>query len=80
MLSITRSIPTMELELTNTYSWFLALTVIVWGTVIFSKRERLPNAEFLRISSKPGKAGDASDVQAFLDDSLSAIMKGYKEV
>lgn len=66
----------------------LALLVVLFaGTLVygisqyFFKKERLPNVEFLRISDKPGgKAGDSDDVQAFLDDSLGAIMKGYYHV
>lgn len=43
-------------------------------------KPRLPNVPFLRISNKPGVPGDASDVQAFLADSASAMLKGYNEV
>jgi hypothetical protein len=67
-------------------SGFIALRVILLTAVAltairyFHKKERLPDVEFLRASNKPGKAGGAEDVQAFLSDSLGAIMKGYNEV
>ncbi|ETS83215.1 hypothetical protein PFICI_05091 [Pestalotiopsis fici W106-1] len=54
--------------------------LIIGAGVLLPKSVRLPDVEFLRISNKPGgKAGDADDIQAFLSDSLSAIMKGYNE-
>lgn len=71
---------TMELETGSTYAWVLALAIITWSAYAFSRKERLPRVEFLRLNEGPGKAGDAKDVQLFLDDSLGAIMKGYNEV
>ena len=70
----------MELDLPRTYHWVFLLVIIVSSAVIFRKKERLPDVEFLRISAKPGKAGNADDVKAFLADSLNAILKGYREV
>jgi len=59
----------------------LVLSTIAWSAFQYlTRKERLPDVEFIRLSDKPGKAGDADDVQAFLNDSLGAIMKGYNEV
>ncbi|KAL4781951.1 cytochrome P450 [Aspergillus varians] len=56
------------------------LATLAWTAIrYFRKKERLPDVEFLRASNKPGKAGGPEDVQAFLDDSLGTIMKGYNE-
>ncbi|EOO02406.1 putative cytochrome p450 protein [Phaeoacremonium minimum UCRPA7] len=52
----------MELDLPRTYHWVFLLVIIVSSAVIFRKKERLPDVEFLRISAKPGKAGNADDV------------------
>lgn len=69
------------MELVSTYFWIPFVVAAAWGVyVYFFPTERLPNVEFIRICDKPGKAGNADDVQAFLDDSLSAIMKGYNRV
>ncbi|KAI1609755.1 cytochrome P450 [Exophiala viscosa] len=58
----------------------LVLSTIAWTAFQYlTRKERLPDVEFIRLSDKPGKAGDADDVQAFLNDSLGAIMKGYNE-
>lgn len=63
------------------YLGAVSLVILLWATytLVFQK-PRLPDVEFLRICNKPGKAGDADDVKALLDDSLSAILKGYKQV
>jgi hypothetical protein len=71
----------MELNLVNTCSLLFFLPMVLWAlNVLLRGKQRLPDVEFLRVCEKPGKAGDTDDVQAFLNDSMSAIMKGYKQV
>ena len=57
-----------------------AFAVAAWFITKFLAKPALPNVPFLRISEKPGVPGDKDDIQAFLTDSYSALMKGYKEV
>ncbi|KAF4986405.1 hypothetical protein FDECE_15978 [Fusarium decemcellulare] len=63
----------------NLYAGLLALTIVAWAVHFLTRRERLPNVEFIRIAAKPGRAGDSDDVEAFMKDSLGAIMKGYTQ-
>lgn len=72
----------MELcELRSTHFWVLLGVLTAWcGVIVLArKKQRLPNVEFLRICDKPGNAGDDDDVEAFMEDSLGAILKGYKK-
>lgn len=63
------------------YLWAASLVILSWAIyTLMIQKPRLPNVEFLRICNKPGNAGDADDVKALLDDSLSAILKGYQQV
>jgi hypothetical protein len=57
-----------------------ACAIAAWFINQFMAKPALPNVPFLRISEKPGVPGDQDDIQAFLTDSYSALMKGYKEV
>lgn len=62
------------------YAGLLAIISLASLGYYILRRERLPDVEFLRIVDKPGKGGDAEDIEAFMKDSLSAIMKGYNQV
>lgn len=72
----------MELEIPTVYRlfWLTVFAIVSWSGVMFLRKQRLPNVEFLRIVDKPGKAGDSEDVKAFMSDSLSSLLKGYNQV
>ncbi|OAL53509.1 cytochrome P450 [Pyrenochaeta sp. DS3sAY3a] len=53
--------------------------IAIWFIKQLLVKQPLPNVPFLRICDKPGVPGDKDDVQAFLADSYSALMKGYRK-
>ncbi|KAL2670352.1 hypothetical protein Neosp_014819 [[Neocosmospora] mangrovei] len=61
------------------YAGILSFFTLAVVGLLSLRRERLPNAEFLRVVDKPGRGGQAEDVEAFMKNSLGAIMKGYNE-